>query len=114
VEDYQVNFVDYQIRSRNTAVYPHIGNNIIYPTLGLCGESGEVAEKIKKVMRDSGGIINEETRQALSRELGDVLWYLSQLATELGLQLEDIALENIRKLQDRQARNQLQGSGDER
>ena len=64
---------DYQSRSRATAVYPQVGDNILYPTLGLCGEAGEVAEKIKKMVRDDGGVLSDERRAALSKELGDVL-----------------------------------------
>ncbi len=60
-----------------------------YPALGLCGEAGEVAEKVKKTIRDDAGVLSDERRDALSRELGDVLWYLSQLATEAGLDLEE-------------------------
>jgi NTP pyrophosphatase (non-canonical NTP hydrolase) len=84
-------FKEYQIKSRQTAIYPDKDNNFIYPSLGLCGEAGEVAEKIKKVLRDKGGIIDETTRQELNKELGDVLWYISQLATELNLSLEEVA-----------------------
>ncbi|MBV9817612.1 MAG: nucleoside triphosphate pyrophosphohydrolase family protein [Solirubrobacterales bacterium] len=105
---------DYQERSRVTAVYPERGRNLLYPTLGLCGESGEVAEKIKKMVRDDGGALTDERRQALSREMGDVLWYLAQLATEAGLDLGEIAEANLAKLRSRQERAALNGSGDER
>jgi len=80
-----MNFTEYQTKSRATAKYPVIGHGVIYPTLGLTNEAGEVAGKIKKVFRDKDGIISDETREALKAELGDVLWYLSQTATELGL-----------------------------
>ena len=105
---------DYQQRSRATAVYPGAGENLLYPTLGLCGEAGEVAEKIKKMIRDDAGLLSEERRAALSKELGDVLWYLAQLATEADLDLETIAEANLEKLLSRQDRNVLQGSGDDR
>ncbi len=105
---------DYQRRSRATAVYPGAGDNLLYPTLGLCGEAGEVAEKVKKMVRDDGGGLTAERRDALAAELGDVLWYVSQLATEAGLDLETIAAENLEKLFSRQERGVLQGSGDER
>ena len=105
---------DYQQRSRATAVYPGAGENLLYPTLGLCGEAGEVAEKIKKMIRDDAGLLSEERRAALSKELGDVLWYLAQLATEADLDLDAIAEANIEKLLSRQDRNVLQGSGDDR
>jgi NTP pyrophosphatase (non-canonical NTP hydrolase) len=105
---------DYQARSRATAVYPQAGENLLYPTLGLCGEAGEVAEKIKKMIRDDGGVLSGERRDALSKELGDVLWYLAQLATEADLDLDEIAEANIAKLLSRRDRNVLQGSGDDR
>lgn len=105
---------DYQSRSRATAVYPQAGDNLLYPTLGLCGEAGEVAEKIKKMVRDDDGILSDERRAALSKELGDVLWYLAQLATEADLDLAEVAEANIAKLFSRQDRNVLQGSGDDR
>jgi NTP pyrophosphatase (non-canonical NTP hydrolase) len=105
---------EYQSRSRETAVYPGAGDNLLYPTLGLCGEAGEVAEKIKKMIRDDGGVLSAERRDALSKELGDVLWYLAQLATEADLDLAEIAEANIAKLLSRRDRNVLQGSGDDR
>jgi NTP pyrophosphatase (non-canonical NTP hydrolase) len=105
---------DYQARSRATAVYPGAGSNLLYPTLGLCGESGEVAEKIKKMVRDEGGVLTDQRRQALSKEMGDVLWYLAQLATEADLDLDAIARANLDKLLSRQHRGRLNGSGDDR
>jgi NTP pyrophosphatase (non-canonical NTP hydrolase) len=109
-----MNFTEYQTKSRATAKYPVIGHGVIYPTLGLTNEAGEVAGKIKKVFRDKDGIISDETREALKAELGDVLWYLSQTATELGLSLDEIAEYNLAKLLDRQARGKIQGDGDNR
>jgi NTP pyrophosphatase (non-canonical NTP hydrolase) len=103
---------DYQARSRATAVYPGLGENLTYPALGLCGEAGEVAEKIKKAIRDHGGVLSEARRAALAAELGDVLWYVAQLATEAGLDLETIAEGNLDKLASRAARGVLAGSGD--
>lgn len=105
---------DYQARSRATAVYPQAGENLLYPTLGLCGEAGEVAEKIKKMVRDDAGVLTDERRAALAKELGDVLWYLAQIATEADLELAAIAAANIDKLSSRRRRNVLQGSGDDR
>jgi NTP pyrophosphatase (non-canonical NTP hydrolase) len=105
---------DYQTHSRATAVYPGAGDNLLYPTLGLCGEAGEVAEKVKKLVRDDGGVLTEERRSALSKELGDVLWYVAQLATEAELDLDDIAAANLEKLLSRRRRHVLQGSGDDR
>jgi len=104
----------YQRRSRATARYPGAGSNPIYPTLGLCGEAGEVADKVKKVIRDRGGDFSPEVRQALELELGDVLWYVAQLATELGLELEQVARTNLDKLASRAARGVIGGEGDDR
>ncbi|MEB3321097.1 MAG: nucleoside triphosphate pyrophosphohydrolase family protein [Cyanobium sp.] len=104
----------YQSRARGTARYPDAGANPIYPTLGLCGEAGEVADKVKKVIRDGGGVFTPGHVEALRLELGDVLWYLAQLATELGLDLNEVAAANLEKLASRAARNVIGGSGDQR
>ena len=109
-----MDFSEYQSLSRRTATYPNAGEDLTYPALGLCGEAGEVAEKVKKTLRDDGGVLSDERREALSRELGDVLWYLSQLATEADLDLETVAEENLAKLLSRQDRGVLRGSGDDR
>ena len=107
-------FDEYQQASRKTALYPDVDHNIVYPTLGLCGEAGEVAEKIKKVLRDRSGMMDEETRRAIKGEIGDVLWYASQLASELGMSLDDIARHNLEKLFSRKDRGVLKGDGDNR
>ncbi len=109
-----MNFSEYQQKAKNTAKYPVIGHGVIYPTLGLTNEAGEVSGKIKKIFRDKNGIINDAERLALQAELGDVLWYVSQMCTELGLSLEEVAESNIAKLLDRQARGTIQGEGDHR
>jgi NTP pyrophosphatase (non-canonical NTP hydrolase) len=109
-----MDFNDYQTKSRHTAKYPIIGHRVIYPTLGLVNEAGEVAGKIKKVFRDKEGQISEESREALKAELGDVLWYIAQVATELDLSLDDIAESNISKLYDRLERGKIKGDGDNR
>ncbi|MCS5705222.1 nucleoside triphosphate pyrophosphohydrolase family protein [Synechococcus sp. FGCU-3] len=109
-----MDFLAYQQQSRATARYPDAGSNPIYPTLGLCGEAGEVADKVKKVIRDQGGSFSPEVIEALKLELGDVLWYVAQLATELGLDLEVIAQANLDKLASRAARNVIAGDGDNR
>lgn len=102
-------FNEYQAFVNTTALYPDRGNTLIYPALGLCGEAGEVAEKIKKFIRD--GSLD---RVAVARELGDVLWYVAALSTELGYELADIAELNREKLLSRKVRGTLQGSGDNR
>ena len=109
-----MDFRNYQKLSRKTAIYPQKGKNFIYPTLGLAGEAGEVAEKIKKVLRDNQGIIDEPRKEEIAKELGDVLWYLAQIATELGLSLEEVAQGNLKKLNKRKKRNRLSGNGDNR
>lgn len=108
-----VSFSEYQTAARATAVYP-AKNGITYCALGLCGESGEVADKIKKVIRDQDGEFTAENRVAIRAELGDILWYVAQLATELDIDLNDIATGNLTKLRDRQDRGVLGGSGDRR
>ncbi len=109
-----MNFTEYQTKSRFTAKYPAIGHGVVYPTLGLVNEAGEVAGKIKKVFRDKNGEISAETREALKAELGDVLWYLAQTCTELDISLDEVAESNLTKLLDRQARGKIQGDGDNR
>jgi NTP pyrophosphatase (non-canonical NTP hydrolase) len=104
---------DYQRLSRRTAQYPRTAS-LSYPALGLAGEAGEVAEHVKKAIRDDGGQVDDARRAALSKELGDVLWYVAQLASELGLELDEVAAENLDKLLSRQRRGVLSGSGDER
>lgn len=104
---------DYQAMATRTAVYadPH---RVIYPALGLASEAGEVAGKVKKVLRDQGGDFALAPIEALTDELGDVLWYVAALAADLGLSLDAIAARNLAKLQSRQARGRLGGAGDDR
>jgi NTP pyrophosphatase (non-canonical NTP hydrolase) len=109
-----MNFIDYQTQSRRTANYPAIKHPVIYPTLGLSSEAGEVAGKIKKIFRDKGGVIGETEREALKGELGDVLWYLAQVCTELDLSLDDVAGYNLEKLFSRLERGKIGGDGDNR
>jgi NTP pyrophosphatase (non-canonical NTP hydrolase) len=87
---------------------------IVYPTLGLVSEAGEVAGKVKKIFRDRGGIMGDTEREALVLELGDVLWYVSELCTQLGVDLEDVASANIAKLRSRTDRGMMSGDGDSR
>lgn len=128
---------DYQKIIKETGFYPDYGDNMWYPALGLTGEAGEVAEKVKKFYRDgilkTTGLQNtwdlaenesqrakvakqarDEFKRILSRELGDVLWYLTALANEQGIRLEDIARGNYKKLMERRKTNTLAGSGDDR
>lgn len=104
---------EYQRRSRATAAYPREAW-LSYPALGLAGEAGEVAEHAKKAIRDDGGTVSEQRRAAMGKELGDVLWYVAQVATEVGLDLGEIAEGNLAKLLSRQERGVLSGSGDDR
>ena len=106
-------FNEYQERAMTTAVYPGRGQgNFVYPALGLAGESGEVCEKIKKAVRDDGGRITPERRDLLAKELGDVLWYVATMATELGLDLDQVAEGNLAKLAARKAAGRIHGDGD--
>lgn len=105
---------DYQAAALNTAVYPDQGTNFAYPTLGLAGEAGEVADKLKKVIRDDGGVLTDQVRDAVAKELGDVMWYLAVLAYEMDYDLNSIAQLNIDKLNSRKERGVLSGSGDNR
>lgn len=106
----------YQQAASVTAIYPGRGTfqGLIYTTLKLNGEAGEAAEKVGKCMRDHGGVLNDERRNALALELGDTLWYIANSAKELGYTLEQIAQMNINKLASRQRRDKLNGSGDNR
>lgn len=113
--DDALDFDSYQERAFKLARYPGAGiGNLMYPTLGLCGEAGEVAEKVKRIIRDHNGILGFETKLALRKELGDCIWYVSALARELGFTLSEVAIENIAKLEDRRDRGVLHGSGDNR
>ena len=104
----------YQRESRKTWGFVSTDHPIVYPTLGLTNEAGEVAGKIKKIFRDGEGKITESDRQALKKELGDVLWYLTQICTELDLSLQEVAEANLTKLFSRIERGKLRGSGDDR
>ena len=114
LENVDVTILDlYQQFTPTTAVYPSAGSGsmaaIMYCGLGLCGEAGEAAEKLKKFYRD--GKLDKE---GLEAELGDVMWYMSQICHELGLSLKNIILKNRDKLTDRQNRDRLHGEGDVR
>ncbi len=109
-----MNFDEYQKRAKKTAIYPNIGNNIVYPTIGLAGEAGEIANKVKKIIRDDSTKLTLTSKKELSKELGDVLWYVASMSWELGISLEKIAQENIEKITSRKKRNTVKGSGDNR
>ena len=113
-----MNFSEYQEKSRVTAKYPNAGNDFTYPTLGLLAESGEIADKLKKHIRDDGihvpNDLSDEQKKELAKELGDVLWYIAQLATEFECDLNEVAEMNIEKLYSRMERGKLGGSGDNR
>ncbi len=104
----------YQEKAMKTAVYPKVGENLVYPVVGLANEAGEVAGQLKKLMRDDGGKLTPERTERILAELGDVLWYTAAVAAELGVSLGWVAARNLEKLADRQERGKLQGDGDKR
>lgn len=110
-------FDEYQDRTAETAIYPGFDTGnitaIAYLGLGL-GEAGEIQGKIKKILRDSNGVIEDQHRIAIAKELGDLQWYVARLAAELGISLNRVAEGNLRKLDDRKHAGTLQGSGDDR
>jgi len=109
-------FDEYQEFAKTTAIYPY-NAKVVYPTLGLSGEAGEVAEKVKKNIRKSNfGFFDfyDNELDDIAKELGDVLWYVSALASDIGYSLEDIAQINMEKLKSRQERNKIEGEGDNR
>ncbi len=107
-------FEEYQKQADSMAMYPNVGNNFIYPTLGLAGESGEVVEKVKKIVRDNENVVSEEKKEEIKKELGDVLWYIARLSAEFGFTLNEVAELNIKKLSSRKERGVLHGNGDNR
>ena len=109
-----MDFAEYQAAATETAVYPGRGENLYYPAIGLNGEAGEVAEKVKKLMRDHDGILTDEIAEGIAKELGDCMWYIAETATQIGASLEAIAICNIDKLASRKARGVIGGDGDDR
>ena len=109
-------FNNYQTNASRTAFYPRVFKNqgLYYTALGLVGEAGEVANKVKKVMRDNNGNLEEKAKAEIFDELGDVLWYCATIADEIGVNLEDVAGNNLIKLADRLKRGKIKGSGDKR
>ena len=106
-------FDEYQKVARSSAIYP-MSMPVIYPALGLAGETGEVLDKIKKIYRDNNMEFDREHRIAIVKELGDVLWYLTNLAEDLGFNLSDVAQMNADKIESRKERNVIHGEGDDR
>ncbi|MCI6619349.1 MAG: nucleoside triphosphate pyrophosphohydrolase family protein [Prevotella sp.] len=104
---------EYQREARRTAAYPQ-EMKIIYPTIGLAGETGEVAEKVKKVIRDHEGEFSEAQKAEIAKELGDVLWYVASIAADMGYPMDDIARLNIEKIRSRAERSKIHGEGDNR
>lgn len=110
-----MNFNEYQKQALTTALYSGDElQDLAHWVLGISGESGEIAEKVKKIIRDKNGKIGAEDREMLTKEIGDVLWYLAVLAEHAGVSLGDIARKNAEKLQSRKQRGTLHGSGDNR
>lgn len=109
---------EYQKAAHETSLKTTYGEGdsarLIYPTLKLAGEAGEFAEKVGKLLRDKGGGIAPDDRTALADELGDVLWYVAEVATVLGLDLDAVGRHNLEKLRSRAERGVIQGSGDRR
>ena len=116
---YDLTLNQYQERAAKYAIYPAVmvGEEScawVYPALGLCGEAGEVAEKIKKLIRDKGGVLTDDNKKEIAKEVGDVLWYCSNILQDIGISLEACAYTNLAKLESRQARNLIKGEGDNR
>ncbi len=111
-----MDFPQYQQQAAETAVYPGAGQpmGLLYTALGLSGEAGEVSNKVKKIIRDQYGVVSAEKRAAIAEELGDVLWYVAMVATEVGADLGEIAALNLAKLESRAMRGRIQGEGDQR
>ena len=103
----------YQKVAKTTAIYPR-EQAIIYPTLGLTGEAGEVANKVKKIIRDGSNSKDEKLVSEIKSEIGDCLWYIAVLASDFDIKLSDIASSNLEKLEKRKEKGTLHGSGDDR
>ena len=103
----------YQKVALTTAIYPR-EQAIIYPTLGLTGEAGEVANKVKKIIRDGSDKNDDSLVSEIKSEIGDCLWYIAVLASDFNIKLSDIASANLEKLAIRKKNNTIHGSGDDR
>lgn len=109
-DEYQEKIVKYDTFSK--CDLKEVG--FVEKVLGLTGEAGETADKIKKILRDKDGVLSDEDREAICKELGDTLWYLASIARYLDLPLSEVAEKNVAKLEDRYVRNKIHGAGDER
>lgn len=108
-------FDKYQSKAHTTSGDIKIGNSLVlYPVLGLLGEAGELANKLKKVYRDSNGVMPEETRKAILLELSDILWYEAEICTQMNVSLDDVAAMNLAKLEKRLVEGKIHGNGDYR
>lgn len=107
-----MDFNKYQDVAKTTAVYKE--PKVLYCALGMGGETGEVLEHVKKCLRDDQGIMTAERRDKLKYEIGDVLWYIANLCSDLGLSLNDVAKANLNKLKKRKINGTLHGSGSDR
>ena len=109
-----MNLQEYQEFALSTAIYPDKGENLTYPILGLCGEAGEVAEKLKKIIRDKEGVVSPSDIDEIEKELGDVMWYIAAICHELDITMNEVIDANVAKLKSRRERNKISGSGDNR
>ena len=112
-EKYRMDFNTYQETAVETAIYPDT-HRILYPALGMAGEAGEVANKVKKIIRDGTENLPEDWKDQLASEIGDMLWYCAALSNDIGIPLALIAAQNRDKLLARKQKGTLQGSGDTR
>lgn len=113
-----MDFDEYQKKAAKYDLFEATGSlkdvEFLEKVLGLVGEAGETADKIKKILRDKGGVTSDEDKEAISKELGDTLWYIASVARYMELPLSEVAKQNIQKLESRYQRNLLHGEGDER
>ena len=112
-DKYKMDFNKYQETAVSTAIYPDT-HRILYPALGMAGEAGEVANKVKKIIRDGTDNLPEDWKDQLASEIGDVLWYCAALANDIGIPLSLIAAQNRDKLLERKQKGTIGGSGDKR
>ena len=103
---------EYQEKAIAEAFYEK--DDITYNALGITGEAGEIADHVKKMLRDDDGVLTPERREILKKECGDVLWYVANMARRLGVTLDEVGEANIKKIQDRKNRGVQHGSGNNR